>query len=105
MSNVEAAIQPANSRLRFLFETTWRNRASVAWLVSAAVLMFAAFAFTTIRVRDSILDVTQLQLLVAALLSVAATSVLIAFKVRSERWHAASWIVVSGALFSCIFLT
>lgn len=59
----------------------------------------------TIQVRDSVFDAFQLQVLVALLSSIAVSNVLIAFGVRSERWHLWSWCTVAAGWFLCLFLT
>ena len=71
-----------------LASSIYQHRKSAAWLVAALIAVFAGFVCMTIRVHDSFLDVTQLQLLVCALMILATTNLLMAFRVRSGERHA-----------------
>lgn len=93
------------SRFAHPWRLAHRHRTSIAWLVAASITLFAAFVCTTIRIRDSFLDVTQLQLVVCGMWCVAMTCFLLAFGVRSERSHLIGWGVVAVLFLCCVVLT
>ncbi|MFG0334789.1 MAG: hypothetical protein ACF8TS_15650 [Maioricimonas sp. JB049] len=105
MSSAETNFHSDLTSLERTIDAVVNHRRSIAWLSSAAIILVAAFATTTIRVRDSILDVFTLQLLVAGLSSVAVTNILLAFGVRKEKWHITSWIVTILTWFVILWVT
>ncbi len=94
-----------NTKLHSLWRTVERNRISIVTIFAAGIILFAAFACTTIQTRDSIFDPFTLQILVTLLSSVAASLLLIAFGKRQERLHLRIWAIVAAAWFCIIALT
>lgn len=105
MSTVECNQHAPTSRLSSLRCLSLQHGSSIAWLVSAAVVMLAASVCATMPIRESIFDATQLRLLVAALSSIVATNILLAFNVREGKWHIGSWIAVVTGWYLVLFLT
>jgi hypothetical protein len=91
--------------LRRLARSIHQHRNSVGWLMAGLITIFAGVVCTTIRVRDSFLDATQLQVLVCGLMVLAATHLLVAFRVRSGKWHALAWASVVVVFICCVGLT
>jgi len=109
MSNSESCVAETNrwstTDLRRLANSIYHHRKSVAWLMAALIAVFAGLVCTTIRVPNSFLDVSQLQLLVCGLMILAATNLLIAFQVRSGKWHVLAWVSVVVIFVCCVVLT
>ena len=105
MSTAECTSRSETGTFRFLWRQALRHRSTMAWLASAAIVTFAAVVCATIQVRDSIFDVTQLQLLVGALLNIAATNVLLASRIRRAKWHVGTWATVTTGFLLCLLLT
>lgn len=105
MSTVESTSGAFDRGLREARDTFIHYRSTAGWLLCACVVMVAAFACTTIEVRDSVFDVSGLRILFAALLSVAATNILAAFGVRSSKCHVVSWVAVSSGILVLLWLT
>ncbi|QDU39470.1 hypothetical protein Mal4_38150 [Maioricimonas rarisocia] len=105
MSSAETTFHSDLTSVERAIDAVVKHRTSFAWLGSAAVVLFAAFAITTIRVRDSIFDVFTLQLLTAGLFSVAASNILLAFGVRKEKWHVTTWSTTITTWFVILWVT
>lgn len=97
--------KPMASKSLLVWHAIAQRRASIAWLASAGIVTVAAFACTTIQIRDSIFDATQLRLLIAALSSIATSNVLLAMNNHKERWHLASWVTVTAVWYLILALT
>ncbi|MFG0295724.1 MAG: hypothetical protein ACF8PG_07435 [Maioricimonas sp. JB045] len=105
MASADATTRSALSFVEHTNDTLGRHRTSIAWLTTAAISLVAAFAITTIRVRDSIFDAFALRLLVVGLTGVAVTHILLAFGLRNEKWHIATWGVVASAWLVTLWVT
>ncbi|WP_182868443.1 hypothetical protein [Stieleria mannarensis] len=91
MSTIEHSRPTAIVKLASVWQTARRHRVSVACVLSAAIMLVAAIACTTIQTRDSVFDPFSLQVLVSLLSCTAASNLLIAFGMRHERFHFLTW--------------
>lgn len=109
MSTAELPKQTMVSKCQLAWRAVVQRRASIACLASAAILIVAGFACTTIPTRDSFPDAipyaAQVRALVAALWSIAASNILLAMNHREERWHVAGWVTVTAVWYLILALT
>tara|TARA_R110002072_G_scaffold303140_1_gene495535 strand:- start:98 stop:415 length:318 start_codon:yes stop_codon:yes gene_type:complete len=105
MSTVDQSQSLPNTKLHLLWRTIKQSRIAIVTIFAAGIILFAAFACTTIQTRDSIFAPFTLQLLVALLSSVAASLLLIAFGKHQERLHLRTWAIVAAGWFCIIALT
>lgn len=109
MSTAELPKQSMALKCQRAWHAVVERRASIAWLASAAILIFAGFACTGIQTRDSGQDATlyatHVRALIAALWSMAVSNVLLAMNKHEEHWHLASWVTVTAVWYVILALT